>query len=178
MGKRSDFIRIEKDFYRTFDPRAVAALLPHLWPGTRFAEPCAGDGVLVDQLEAVGHHCSMKSDIHPARDDILCEDAMLLMSHDFADSDIICTNPPSPRPLLHGFISHFSLMKPTWLLFDADWKETKQSAPYIDMCVKVVAIGRLKWMEGTKMDGKDNAAWYLFDARHKGGPKFVGRQIK
>lgn len=76
MGKRSDFARRRNDLYRTFDPRAVAALLPHLGPFVWFYEPCAGDGVLVDQLEAVG---------------------------------------------------------------------------------------RLRWIEGTTMDGKDDCAWYLFD---------------
>ncbi len=52
MAKRSDgdFERIPNDLYRTWDPRAVRALLPHLAPRTRFVEPCAGAGDLIDQL--------------------------------------------------------------------------------------------------------------------------------
>ena len=50
MGKRSTgFERRPRDFYST-PPKAVAPLLPHLVPNTRFAEPCAGDGQLIDYL--------------------------------------------------------------------------------------------------------------------------------
>jgi hypothetical protein len=38
MGKRSDFERIGKDFYRTIDTRASANLFPYLKYGTKFAE--------------------------------------------------------------------------------------------------------------------------------------------
>jgi hypothetical protein len=38
-----------------------------------------------------------------------------------------------------------------------------------------VAIGRVKWIEGSKHTGKDNHAWYRFDTRHRGGPVFHGR---
>ena len=31
-------------------------------------------------------------------------------------------------------------------------------------CSKVVSIGRVKWIEGSKGVGKDNCCWYLFDA--------------
>lgn len=56
MGKRSDFERHERDYYRT-PPSAVAPLLAHLPIMTHFIEPCAGDGALIDALEAVGHKC-------------------------------------------------------------------------------------------------------------------------
>ena len=64
---------------------------------------------------------------------------------------------------------------PTWLLFDADWAHTKQSAPYMTSCVKIVSIGRVKWIEDSKMTGKDNCAWYLFDANHNSPTEFYGR---
>ena len=62
MGKRSDFDRAPRDFYPT--PReAVLPLLPHLGQRTLFSEPCAGDGALVDHLQAAGHLCIFESDI-------------------------------------------------------------------------------------------------------------------
>jgi hypothetical protein len=33
----------------------------------------------------------------------------------------------------------------------------------------------VKWIEGSKHTGKDNSAWYRFDARHTSGPVFHGR---
>ena len=35
-------------------------------------------------------------------------------------------------------------------------------------CTDIVAVGRLRWIEGTTMSGKQNFAWYRFDARHSG----------
>ena len=37
-------------------------------------------------------------------------------------------------------------------------------------CSDIVILPRLKWIEGSKDTGKDNHAWYRFDARHRGGP--------
>lgn len=45
MGKRSDFEKIDKDFYRTFDRRAVEPLIP-LIKGCKYVEPCYGLGDL------------------------------------------------------------------------------------------------------------------------------------
>ena len=77
--------------------------------------------------------------------------------------------------MLHGLIAHFQNIAPTWLLLDADWKQTRQAAPYLPHCSDIVAIGRVKWIEGSKYTGKDNACWYRFDARHKAGPVFHWR---
>jgi hypothetical protein len=33
-----------------------------------------------------------------------------------------------------------------------------------------VAVGRVRWIAGTKTSGYDNSAWYCFDARHSAGP--------
>ena len=50
MGKRSDFERKPRDFYPT--PReAIEPLIPHLPETGLFAEPCAGDGRLIDCIE-------------------------------------------------------------------------------------------------------------------------------
>ena len=53
MGKRSDFERKPRDFYPT-PIEAVYPLLPHLPDGFSFAEPCAGDGALIEHLETKG----------------------------------------------------------------------------------------------------------------------------
>lgn len=172
MGKRSNFERVEKDFYRTIDPRAVEALAPHLMPNTRFAEPCAGAGDLMDQLVALGHVCARARDIAPQRDDIEQKDALTTLT---GNIDCFITNPPWSRPVLHALIDFLSMQHPTWLLFDADWAHTLQSKPYMSKCVKIVSVGRLIWIPGTTTSGKDNCAWYLFDARHDGPTQFYGR---
>ena len=78
-------------------------------------------------------------------------------------AQFIITNPPWNRKILHPMIEHFSSLAPTWLLFDADWMHTKQSAQYLTKLKKVVSIGRVKWIEGSSSVGKDNCCWYLFD---------------
>lgn len=172
MGKRSDFERVEKDFYRTIDKRAVEALDPFLEPKTRFAEPCAGAGDLMDQLTDLGHICARARDIAPQRDDIEQKDALTTLT---GNIDCFITNPPWSRPILHPLIEFLSSQHPTWLLFDADWAHTKQSAPYMKWCRKIVSVGRLIWIPGTSMSGKDNVAWYLFDQSAEGVTEFYGR---
>jgi hypothetical protein len=75
------------------------------------------------------------------------------------NGQFIITNPPWDRTILHEMIPHFTSMRPTWLLFDADWLFTLQS--------EVVAVGRVKWIPDSKSQGKDNASWYYFDQRIK-----------
>jgi hypothetical protein len=171
MGKRSNFERIPRDFYPT--PRkAVLPLLPHLKPGTMFYEPCAGDGALLDYLQAAGHHCVWESDIAPQRS-MMKADALALL---FVNGTII-TNPPWGRKLLHPMIAHFSVQCPTWLLFDSDWMHTKQSAPFMPWLRKIVSVGRVKWIPDSKMTGKDNCTWYLFDQKSEGPAVFHGRGV-
>jgi hypothetical protein len=157
MGKRSNFERVEKDFYRTIDPRAVKALEPHLGYVDWYAEPCLGNGDLVSSLSSYGYSCGYSSDIQNG------VDALSLTSMDLDSADCIITNPPWTRSILHPMIMHFISISPyCWLLFDADWAHTKQSAPYMKYCSDIVSVGRLIWMEGTKTSGKDNCAWYRF----------------
>jgi hypothetical protein len=174
MGKRSDFVRRKADAYDTIDPRAVRVLLPHLKRGRirTFAEPCNGMSHLQRQLEGIGLRCIYANDILNGEED---DDALRMTPYDLEGVDAIITNPPWTRRLLHPLILHFSKLKPTWLLFDADWAFNKHSGPYLEQCSDIVAIGRLRWIEGTTMTGKDNAAWYRFDARHYNGTKFHGR---
>ena len=162
MGKRSDFERVERDYYPT--PRAVAQpLLAHLNPRTRFVEPCAGDGRLVRHLEEAGHFCEDAFDIEPQIESVSQGDA-LIDSFESASGLTCITNPPWRRDFLHPFITHWRAQMPTWVLCDADWAHTVQANPFLPYCNKIVAVGRVKWIEGSKHTGKDNCAWYLFGA--------------
>jgi hypothetical protein len=160
MGKRSNFERRERDFYPTPES-AVLPLLPHLETNTRFSEPCAGDGALIRHLEKHGHFKYWASDIEPQAEFIMRCDAMIL-TLPLQRSDCVITNPPWDRHVLHPMIEHFRKQTDTWLLFDADWWHTKQARPFKPYCAKVVSVGRVKWIEGSKSTGKDNCAWYLF----------------
>jgi hypothetical protein len=171
MGKRSSFERVPRDFYPT--PReAVLPLLPHLAPRTRYVEPCAGDGALVEHLNAAGHGCMLATDIEPGRSDIRRADAL---TTDWTAAPTIITNPPWARDVLHPMILHFSRFAPTWLLFDADWMHTRQSAPFMPLLRKVVSVGRVKWIPDSPFTGKDNCCWYLFDAKSEGPAVLIGR---
>ena len=174
MGKRSNFERKPRDFYPTpFE--AVEPLIEHLPRKFTFCEPCAGNGALVSHLEWHGGTCMWASDIEPQLEGIhemRCSD--LEESH-CLESEFIITNPPWSRNMLHPMIDHFPELRPTWLLFDADWMHTKQSAYYTEHLHKIVSVGRIKWFGN--MTGKDNCAWYLFDmsAKPRKGTIFYGR---
>lgn len=174
MGKRSHFDRAPRDYYPT-PAEAVTPLLPHLPVRTTFVEPCAGNGALVDQLRAAGHICVWAFDVEPQREDIEMFNALNMNLPDFAPPDAIITNPPWRRDLLHPLIAHLSAQRPTWLLFDADWVHTRQSAPFLPWLRKIVSVGRVRWIPGSRMTGKDNAAWHLFDQHSHGETILVGR---
>lgn len=174
MGKRSSFERNKMDFYPT-PMEAVRPLIPHLPKKMTFCEPCAGEGHLVRHLEALGHTCVSKFDAEPRSPDIRQHDASWIMAEDILGAEVIITNPPWDRPPLHQIIQRCANLAPTWLLFDADWMHTNQAAPFLLMCESIVAVGRVKWIEGSTMAGKDNCCWYLFDASFYGKPTFYGK---
>jgi hypothetical protein len=163
MGKRSNFPLRDRDAYAT-PAAAVTPLIPWLAGIRIFAEPCAGDGTLIRHLESFGLRCIYTGDIATG------QDALGLDNYGMIDA--IITNPPWKRPVLHSLIEHFHKIAPTWLLIDQDWAATRQAVPYLGSCTDILAIGRLTWIEGTKDSGKDNNAWYRFDARHVAGPIF------
>jgi len=176
MGKRSQFERVPRDFYPTPEA-AVLPLLPHLEPATHFIEPCAGDGRLVRHLEKRGHVCVDAFDIAPLdprvdKDDAL--QALHIAEKGFPSPDCVLTNPPWSRDFLHPFILHWRAQMPTWVLCDANWLFTKQAAPFLPYVRKIVTIGRVKWVEGSKMTGKDDSVWTLHEAT-PGETRFYGR---
>lgn len=178
MGKRSDFERVERDFYPT-PWAAVVPLIPHLPKSFTYWEPCAGDGQLVRHINRIGGDCVLASDICPLgsvnrdADFIAKQDALTMDAP--ASADFIVTNWPWKRSIMHPMIEHFAAQRPTWALFDADWMHTRQAKPFEPYCRKVVSVGRVKWIEGSKQTGKDNCAWYLFDAKRPGLCRFYFR---
>lgn len=184
MGKRSDFKRVARDAYDT-PLEAVLPLLPHLARETHYIEPCAGNKRLIQALSRSGHVCEDAYDIEPSMAYVLDEKPMV-HRHDaktwvpnadrLGKADCFITNPPWSRDILHPLIIHLSDMLPTWLLFDADWVHTRQARPFQGFLRKVVSVGRVKWIPGTTMTGKDNCAWHLFD-RQPGGPTLFYMQL-
>lgn len=168
MGKRSNYPRRKNDKYLT-PYKAVLPLLPFLEPHTRFVEPCAGDGRLIRWLERHGHMCVGAMDVAP-------QDLFIPVGNALTDvlapCDAVVSNPPWSRWLMHPMIERFMRHAPTWLLFDAAWKHTGQAIPYLPHCSHIVNVGRVRWIEGTKHDGKDDACWYKFDIRHADGPRY------
>ena len=171
MGKRSNFERVPRDFYPT-PPSAVLPLVPHVERGATFVEPCAGDGALIGHLEQHGLVCLNAFDIEPRRGDINRGDARNIL---FCRATYFITNPPWERSTLHDLIPHLSGLAPTWLLFDADWMHTRQSAPFMPYLRKIVSVGRVKWIEDSLFTGKDNCCWYLFDQTSEAPARFIGR---
>lgn len=172
MGRRSNFARLPRDKY--FTPEAaVLPLLPHLAPQTKFVEPCAGDGRLIRHLEKHGHVCVDAFDIEPDAADIDEADALSTVVQ-AEPGDVCITNPPWGREVFHPLILHWRAQMPTWLLHDANWLFTKQAGPFLPYIRKIVTIGRVKWIEDSKMTGKDDAVWTLHEAT-PGPTEFFGR---
>jgi len=182
LGKRSDFKRVDRDYYPT-PLAAVQALIPHLPKTFTFAEPCAGDGRLIDHIQDLHtfSECLWASDIEPRDTSISVLEALDLDETHVSGCDLIITNPPWIRTKASGFLLHeliktFSDLRPTWLLFDADWIHTVQSSELVkNRLVKIVSIGRVKWIEDSVGTGKDNCCWYLFDSKKAGPTEFYGR---
>lgn len=180
MGKRSEFERRPRDYYPT-PIDAVEPLISHLPYKFDYIEPCAGDGRLIDHIHTLtggSGVCHGAIDIEPQRADIVRANALQLQTELYDPETFIITNPPWERQILHAMIDNFMAICKSWLLFDADWMHTKQSAILMTYCSKVVSIGRVKWIEGSKSVGKDNCCWYLFDAEHKGATEFYGRMVE
>jgi len=173
MGKRSNFERKPRDYYRT-PVEAVEPLRPFIQDVDSFCEPCAGDGALIRSLVNIGLRCTTAYDIEPHAINMVRLDALTLEETDIGGADLIITNPPWERSVLHPMIEVFSDIKPTWLLFDADWVHTKQATRFMPRLRKIVSIGRVKWFDKTA--GKDNACWYQFDRHDESyNTKFYGR---
>lgn len=175
MGKYSAFPRIDKDRYIT--PRkGVLPLIPWLPEKSfRFIEPCAADGQLIGHLEDLTNATCVEAFDIEATTNPRVRQANSLLAKPTVDFDLIITNPPWTRTILHPMIDRFAEMAPTWLLFDTNWMFTKQAAPYLDYCSHIVCVGRLKWFPDSPHTGKEDAAWYLFDKKKRVSTEYFGR---
>jgi hypothetical protein len=165
MSKRTKGTeRREKDYYPTFDRRAALALAPHVAPGTRYVEPCAGGGDLIENLNTIGLECAYAFDLEPKAPGVHYGDAFKMRS---TKGKIIITNPPWRRDWLHPMIRHFASVAPTWLMFDADWMHTAQAIDFAPITTDIVSVGRLQFLKKGEQgykghDALDNCAWYRF----------------
>jgi len=105
MGKRSNFERNPRDYYRT--PReAVFPIWPYLQDHQTFCEPCAGDGALIRSLHEIGITCSSAWDIKPQEGGIGIQDACELTEEHLNDADWIHTKQSIPfMPRLRKIVS-------------------------------------------------------------------------
>lgn len=164
-GKQDEFTKIPKDKYYTWDKRPGIALRNFIPANSRYYEPCAGAGDLIETLKPLV--CVGSSD-----------EEIDARTHKYdTDADFFITNPPWTTSLLHPIIDNLRTQLPTWLLFYADWMHTAQSAPYLNYCKAIISVGRLKWIPGTTMDGYDNCAWYLF-VKEETSCTFIPRKEK
>lgn len=179
MGKRGDtYERSPRDLYETVDPRAVAALLPHVDKRLPFIEPCAGAGALVDQLVGAGLKLHYACDIAPLRHGFGMLDARAVR---IDESEQVITNPPFTRSLMHEIMVHCARQAPSWFLVEADWVMTQQAAPILrEHGAEVVSIGRLKWFRkgdprDKGNDPMDNFVWLKLVPQPFGGITFWPR---
>lgn len=180
MGKRSSYRKRRHDFYET-PAISLLPILPHLPPKVKFVEPTAGRAHFILGMEEHGHRCVEAYDIkqrrHKWHGEIKQADVLDPKWKPRRKHDYIITNPPWSRHLLHEMIVKFSDISPTWLMFDSDWYWTVQSIPFKPRLVKIVTVGRVKWIKNSKSSGVDNVSFYLFDKPRKNRvAKIFGRE--
>lgn len=165
----------------------VVPLIQHLPHSFTYIEPCAGMFHLVNHINTLTEgkgECLEAYDAFPQNDDVIEKDGRDLTAKDLYGADYIITNPPWTRTkqsgyLMHALIENFSDLAPTWLLFDSNWANTVQASTLItDRLVKIQAIGRVKWVEGSAHTSTKDASWYLFDANKNKPTEFYGRAPK
>lgn len=176
MGKRSQFEKRPRDYYQT--PFAAVEPLRGL-SGFTYCEPCAGDGRLVEHLEKVipDALCVYAFDVEPQADWVGKKDALTMTGEDVANCQMIVTNPPYSWNVLKPLMDRWLSLRPTLLLLPADFMHNKRMTSYLDRCRWIKSIGRVKWIEGSKVSGVDNYAWYMFDNNKDVGQPtlFLGR---
>jgi hypothetical protein len=170
LPKPSGFTKRKNDAYDTWDARAMPPLLPHLF-GRRFVEPCAGRGALIDLCERQGLQCVAAYDIAPRRDDIEVADAGTVR---LPPCDQVITNTPWTRRLMVAILANLADQAMTFALLDHAWACNKGAA-LLKRCHKIIAVGRLQWVEDTEHDHTADCAWYLFGPNPPPHPLFIGR---
>ena len=179
MGKRSSFVTDALGRYDT-PASAAAPLLPHLVPGTRYWEPCAGALKLVEALAPVAT-CVAATDIEPRAEGVYRMPADQVTAADVRAMaiDAIITNPPWPKGGQRGdptlsLLRCWVALAPTWALLPADFQHNRYFAEVGPWCAKIVSVGRVSWA-GNGVGGKDNAAWFFFTPYNTARPRFYWR---
>ncbi|BCH56015.1 hypothetical protein RvVAR031_36250 [Agrobacterium vitis] len=165
MGKHSDFARRAHDEYLT-PYRGAYPLIPYLANVATFAEPCAANGQLIRHIEKHGPLCIHSGDIRTGTDALECPTLRSLVV------DCIITNPPYTWSVLRRMLELFPTIAPTWLLLEATFPYTDQSAPYMRLCTDIVPAGSIKWFAGTKHASKERYAWFRFAQDAACAPSF------
>jgi hypothetical protein len=118
MGKRTRHITGKthalrpRDFWPTIDRRCIPPLLWHLRDGVEYGEPLAGGGHLIILLNETSARCVYAADLKPSAYGVVEADALTATVP--ADAEVIITNPPWTRAILHKLIVALSDQKPTW----------------------------------------------------------------
>jgi hypothetical protein len=140
------------------------ALLPHLPRSPKVIwEPAAGNGAIVNALQAIGTDIS-------AGDDFLLRSALP------PGVDAVVTNPPFR--LATQFIRHaLKLMESprgmVSMLLRIDFDSAKSRADIFDhpaFAKKVVLRDRIRWFEGSTGAPSFNHCWQIWDWQHEGPP--------
>jgi hypothetical protein len=163
MSKRKPggFRRIERNLYPTSLAQAER-LLPFLWPGARFYEPCAGAGDLVRHLVARGMVCVGASDIEPRGEKIGKRDALTLWRPDLENADLIITNPAHEGVQTVFIIDHLRKLKPSWMLLPLDYLANDYMQQLLGYASIITPAKRLR-LAGTPDQGTDNFVWVRFE---------------
>ena len=170
MSKRAPGLPQRPRGYWPTPLAAVIPLIPYLPPRARYGEPCAGDGALIRHLSDLwpGGRPIWASDIQPDGPGI-DEMAVSEIRPQVCDEvDLWITNPPWPKTGQNGdpaisIIRHLAKIAPTWALLPWDFAANAYFGRLAEMCSEIVPIGRVSWL-GNGTPGKDNCAWFRFDA--------------
>lgn len=194
--------RNSRDYYPT-PAKAVLSLKNHMFSDTyeyhqgmervTFIEPCAGDGRLIQHL-APEFKCFYATDLEPQMGYITLDigpDSYIHRIHkqdvfefdwdkeELKDAKYFITNPPwindgKSNYQLNRLITTLSAVKPTWLLLNGSYAFNKKSADCMRVCTDIVPVGRLKWIENSPHMGKEDCAWFCFDATQAIKADFFG----
>ena len=150
---------------KNYHPTPFEAALPLariLPPFTRYDEPCAADGQLIDHLSRWGHQCVTACDVLPKAAGIMMMDATALPR-----DRMVITNPPFAWPLLKPLMDHWVGHVPTWLLLPWDMPANLYMVPYAAHIDRILPLGRVSWMRNGQ-GGMDNYGWYRFSVEPHG----------
>ena len=152
---------------------AVVPLIPYLPPRAPYGEPCAGDGAMIGHLADLwpDGRCVWASDLAPQAPDIEELDVADIDPDLAYEVQLWITNPPWPVGGKRGdpalsIIRQLTAIAPTWALLPWDFAANAYFREVAPMCAEIVPIGRVSWL-GNGTGGKDNCAWYRFDALNR-----------